>query len=160
VEELKADFEASEIQLEQSEEALRKLKASEKQMISGKKVPRDTLRWLKNFVTTKKQRGKKYDVDSARQAEFAANLALNRKMSKELERQIPRLRKITNTLFTNYEYESKSYKDWYDNNYLKAIDNHNAMILLAQDAEESLKGPGPQTAEGRYKNANLRLVVT
>jgi hypothetical protein len=160
VEELNADHQATRIKLEQSIEALRVLKASEKQMLNGKKVPRSTLRWLKNLVATKKQRGKKYDSDSARQAEFAANLDLTRKMIKKLEKEIPTLIKNEQTLWKNYHYESERYKEWFDGEYMDRINEHNKWFNLTEDARGSLLEPGPQTANQRYKNANERLVVT
>ncbi len=159
VEELNVDHQAARIKLEQSIKALEELKASEKQMKSGKKVPRSTLRWLKNLVATKKQRGKKYDSDLARQEKFGEKLDLTKTMIKTLEREIPTLIKNEQILWKNYHYESVLYREWFDDEYMKAINEHNKWFNLTEDARESLLGPVQQTARKRYEDAR-RLVVT
>lgn len=150
VNELLDNWKIEEANWEKLSFAKKQLLADEKRMVAGKNPDRRTLKWLRNLLTPKT---KKYEKKLKAQQKFTDELKTTRNALRELEKQIKRATKTTNTAFSNYEHELNNFIDFYDREVQPAFERYHDLVGKANDANASLSSTGPRTAKERMENA-------
>lgn len=137
-------------------DALTRLKKAKELLLEGRKPDKRTFKWLRDLLTSN---DKKYQKTKKAQKKFADELNAVNNTIRELERDIKKTTRNYKSLRWEYNSEFKNFLKFYDEEVLQAHEKYHKFLELAEDAELSLRNPGPQTARDRMEKAK-GVVVT